>query len=120
MFNCLFNYILKKAQENFDSLDKKNILRVYPFVYFIAFATYALILFIEKVAFDSHALIEHDHGDGHGHEHEHNHGQGNEHGDLHENHNNNQNNKHIQGEINKSKYELKSHVDENCKHLILF
>ena len=32
-----------------------------------------MILFIEKVAFNSHALIEHDHGD-HGHGHEHSHG----------------------------------------------
>ena len=29
----------------------------------IAFLAYSLILFVEKVAFDSHALIEHDHGD---------------------------------------------------------
>ena len=28
-----------------------------------------MILFIEKVAFDSHSLIEHDHGDGHHHHH---------------------------------------------------
>ena len=39
-------------------------------MYFIAFLTYSLILFIEKVAFNSHALIEHDHGDGHGHGHD--------------------------------------------------
>jgi ABC-type nickel/cobalt efflux system permease component RcnA len=94
-------------------LDEKNILKVYPFVYFIAFATYALILFIEKVAFNSHALIEHDHGngDGHGHNHGHNHEDGN---DKH-NHN------HKKGEVNRSKYELKSHLEkeENCKDLIL-
>jgi hypothetical protein len=36
--------------------------------------SYSLILFVEKVAFNSHALIEHDHGEGghaHGHEKEH-------------------------------------------------
>lgn len=49
-------------------MDKNNVLRVYPFVYFLAFITYSLILFIEKVAFNSHALIEHDH-EGHGHSH---------------------------------------------------
>lgn len=35
--------------------------------------TYSLILFIEKVAFNSHALIEHDHGDDHHHGHGHSH-----------------------------------------------
>ena len=38
-------------------------MKKYPFPYFLAFLTYAFILFIEKVAFNSHALIEHDHGD---------------------------------------------------------
>lgn len=38
-------------------------MRKYPFPFFLAFLTYSLILFIEKVAFNSHALIEHDHGD---------------------------------------------------------
>ena len=40
-----------------------------------------MILFIEKVAFDSHALIVHEHGDGgHG-------GHGDDHGDEHGDHN---------------------------------
>lgn len=38
-------------------------MRKFPFPFFLAFMTYSLILFIEKVAFNSHALIEHDHGD---------------------------------------------------------
>jgi zinc transporter ZupT len=35
--------------------------------------SYSLILFIEKVAFDSHSLIEHDHEHGHDHAHSHGH-----------------------------------------------
>ena len=52
-----------------------NTLARLPLCYFIAFFAYSLILFIEKVAFDSHALIEHEHedGDSHGHNHNHNH-----------------------------------------------
>jgi len=38
-------------------------MKKYPFPFFLAFLTYSFILFIEKVAFNSHALIEHDHGD---------------------------------------------------------
>ena len=38
-----------------------------PIAYFCAFLSYALILFVEKVAFNSHALIH-----GHGHNHNHN------------------------------------------------
>lgn len=49
-------------------------MRKFPFPYFLAFLTYSFILFIEKIAFNSHALIEHDHGDhAHGHEHGHSH-----------------------------------------------
>jgi len=44
-------------------------MRKYPFPFFLAFLTYSLILFIEKIAFNSHALIEHDHGDEHDHDH---------------------------------------------------
>lgn len=32
-----------------------------PVPYLIAFCSYAIILFVEKVAFDSHSLIEHEH-----------------------------------------------------------
>ena len=35
-----------------------------PVPYLIAFASYAVILFVEKVAFDSHSLIEHEHPGG--------------------------------------------------------
>jgi hypothetical protein len=34
-----------------------------PYPFALAFFAYALILFIEKIAFNSHALIEHDHED---------------------------------------------------------
>lgn len=44
-------------------------MRKYPFPFFLAFLTYSFILFIEKVAFNSHALIEHDHGDHDHHNH---------------------------------------------------
>ena len=42
-------------------------MKKFPFPFFLAFLTYAFILFIEKIAFNSHALIEHDHED---HEHQ--------------------------------------------------
>jgi hypothetical protein len=56
-------------------------MRKFPFPFFLAFLTYSLILFIEKVAFNSHALIDHNHGD-HGHSHSH----GHDHGHDHHNH----------------------------------
>jgi hypothetical protein len=82
----------------------KNVLSAYPFTYFICFLTYSLILFIEKVAFNSHALIEHDHGDGHGH----GHGDGHYHGPGHHEDKN---------EDKKSKIELnnKDSKGDNCK-----
>jgi zinc transporter ZupT len=44
-----------------------------PLAFFLTFASYSLILFVEKIAFDSHSLIEHDHGEeGHAHDHAHN------------------------------------------------
>jgi len=62
---------------------------MFPLPYVLVFCGYAFILMVDKVMFDSHALIHHDHGDGHdhahGHEHkhekhghEHNHEHGNE------------------------------------------
>lgn len=54
-----------KADEYKDSLWKKI-----PLSFYLAFASYSLILFVEKIAFDSHSLIDHDHGDGHGHSHD--------------------------------------------------
>ncbi len=53
------------AAEYKDSFWKKI-----PLSFFLAFASYSMILFVEKIAFDSHALIDHDHEGGHGHSHE--------------------------------------------------
>ncbi len=101
-------------------MDKNNILKVFPCVYFIAFLTYSLILFIEKVAFDSHSLIECSHGEGHNHHHK------NKNPIQHLNQNPIQhlNQNPIKGEEKKSKIELKSQIEnlienqEKCKHNI--
>jgi hypothetical protein len=57
-----------------EAIPKESIWASLPNSYFLAFFAYALILFVEKVAFDSHSLIHHDHeghdhGHGHGHDH---------------------------------------------------
>ena len=83
--------------------DPENILAKYPFTYFICFLTYSLILFIEKVAFNSHALIEHDHGDGHGHGH----------GDGHGHHDGKK------AETSKIELNDKDSKGENCKIIFL-
>ena len=46
-------HILPEANEKLEELTKK------PIAFFIGFASYALILFVEKIAFDSLALISH-------------------------------------------------------------
>lgn len=71
-------HILPETASDFKNFFHKNghtTLEKLPICYFIAFFSFSLILFIEKVAFDSHALIEHEHGDGddHIHKHEDNH-----------------------------------------------
>lgn len=71
-------HLLPEAQEGFENYFTENkvegfITRI-PIAYFLIISAFSLILFIEKIAFDSHALIEHDHGDGgHGHSHDHDH-----------------------------------------------
>ena len=52
-------HVLPESAEMLQSLSKA------PIAYFMAFLSYALILFVEKVAFNSHALL---HGHGHCHE----------------------------------------------------
>ena len=87
-------------------MDKNNILKVFPCVYFIAFLTYSLILFIEKVAFDSHSLLDGSFEEGQEHDHDHNHDDfGN----------------HKKVEEKKSKIELKTPKEnqEKCKKFIL-
>ena len=61
-------HLLPEAQENFESYyltpkGRKSVFYNQPLSYFIAFISYSLILFLEKVAFDSHALTAHTHGE---------------------------------------------------------
>jgi zinc transporter 1/2/3 len=70
-------HLLPESNENFEKYFNEEENKASPFnglpnAYFVAFLCYSLILFIEKVAFDSHSLIEHDHeGHSHGHGHDH-------------------------------------------------
>ena len=56
-------HVLPESAEMLESLTEA------PIAYFCAFLSYALILFVEKVAFNGHALL---HGHEHGHVHVHN------------------------------------------------
>lgn len=58
-------HLLPEGQEKFEG---NGLLSKYPSAYFLAFCAYSLILFIEKVAFNSHQLIDHGHDHGHSHE----------------------------------------------------
>ncbi len=40
----------------------------FPLPYFLVFVGYTLILVIDKVMFDTHALFDHDHDDDHAHD----------------------------------------------------
>jgi len=80
-------HLLPESNEGFEHYFKDNApdssFKELPNAYFIAFLCYSLVLFVEKVAFDSHSLIEHEggeHGHGHGHGHE-EHGHGHDHKD---------------------------------------
>lgn len=64
-------HILPESAEKLEGLTKA------PIAYFLAFASYAIILFVEKIAFDSHSLI-HKHGHEQEHEHEQKHIQNSE------------------------------------------
>ena len=58
-------HILPETNEKFEKYEK---LKDVPLSYFLAFISYALILFVERVAFDGHSLIknhEHDHKNNH-------------------------------------------------------
>lgn len=63
-FSIAFFHLLPEANESFTeyfvSIDKEK-LNEYPFCFTCAFFAYALILFIEKIAFNSHSLIDHEH-----------------------------------------------------------
>lgn len=59
-------HLLPEANENFERYSltpqgMNSVIAGLPMGYFIVFASYSLILFLEKVAFDSHALTEHTH-----------------------------------------------------------
>ena len=64
-----FFHILPEATKNFENFflneGKDSYIKGWPIVYLLAFLSYSLILYIEKVAFNSHALIAHTHGEGH-------------------------------------------------------
>ena len=64
-----FFHILPDATESFENYflneGKNSIIKGWPIVYLLAFLSYSLILYLEKVAFNSHALIAHTHGDEH-------------------------------------------------------
>lgn len=67
-------HLLPEAGENFQSYymtpeGQKSIIVGQPLSYFIAFISYSLILFLEKVAFNSHSLTAHTHGEGRSHIH---------------------------------------------------
>ena len=64
-----FFHILPEATENFENYflneGKDSYIKGWPIVYLLAFLSYSLILYLEKVAFNSHALIAHTHGEEH-------------------------------------------------------
>ena len=64
-----FFHILPEATESFENYflneGQNSIIKGWPIVYLLAFLSYSLILYLEKVAFNSHALIAHTHGDEH-------------------------------------------------------
>jgi hypothetical protein len=65
-----YKYIIKSCERFEDELDKNSVWANLPNSYFLAFIAYSLILFVEKIAFDSHSLIHHEHEvEGHGHSH---------------------------------------------------
>ena len=62
-----FFHILPEATKNFEDYflteGKNSMIKGWPIVYLLAFLSYSFILYLEKVAFNSHALIAHTHGD---------------------------------------------------------
>ena len=62
-----FFHLMPEATENFDNffLNEGNtsFINGWPMPYLLAFLSYSFILYLEKVAFNSHALIAHTHGD---------------------------------------------------------
>lgn len=61
-------HLLPEAAEGFEKYFNDNkssdSIKKIPITYILVFCSFTLILFIEKIAFDSHSIIEHDHDDG--------------------------------------------------------
>ena len=83
-------HLLPEAGENFEKYyltpeGKNSFIYGQPLSFFIAFISYSLILFLEKVAFNSHALTSHTHDHEHNNEvHEHMHKHFNNNNELNE------------------------------------
>ena len=62
-----FFHLMPEASESFENYflneGSNSIFKNIPISYLLAFLSYCFILYIEKVAFNSHALIAHTHGD---------------------------------------------------------
>jgi len=58
-----FVHILPEEARNWAELNPDNS-EPFPLPYFLMFCGYTLILVIDKVMFDTHALFEHEHGEG--------------------------------------------------------
>lgn len=72
---ALFHLLPESGESLADYFEKNNSNSDWaklPTSFFIAFISYSLILFVEKIAFDSHSITEHDHG-GHQHSEHHSH-----------------------------------------------
>lgn len=85
--------------------------KLFPLPNLLAFCGYAFILMVDKVMFDSHALIHgHDHGEGHGHGHGHEH---KDHGDHQHSHGSTDSHQHKEGE---HKHDHKHHGHDHKEH----
>lgn len=65
----LVHILPEAAAEYVDLMTEEEREYIFPLPYFLAFCGYSLILIIDKVMFDSHALLEGGEGHGHGHGH---------------------------------------------------
>lgn len=62
-----FFHLLPESAEGFEqyfaTFETKSKFEKFPFYFLFAFLSYTLVLFVEKIAFDSHSLIDHNHGE---------------------------------------------------------
>jgi len=57
-------HILPEMIETWDAIEtEKGIEKIFPLPEILVFAGYTIILIIDKVLFDTHALFDHDHED---------------------------------------------------------